>query len=288
MDLISLLIIAIIILSLLFIKKSICYSIIIANFIIFLITPLFYPLKYILNDLAFSPNNLINYKIYTIFTSMYIHGSVWHIIGNMLVLFFIGVPFEYRVGVKKFALIYFLGGMIGNIFYSIARWGSHIFLIGASGAIFSILGAFAVAYPKDEIVVFMPLIFMRMKVITAAILMALLQIFLIVMEEYIQFYEKIAYLAHLGGLVGGILLSIVFIRGEEKVLDIGWDSLESLAITQKQKEIFKKIKEADLPDVKEAWLSKFLEITKCPRCNGKLIKEEGVIKCSDCDFFIKL
>ncbi len=265
-------------------KFPICYSIIIANFIIFIITPLFYPLINVIDVLAFKPSYIMSYKIYTIITSMFLHAGILHIIGNMIVLFLIGIPFEYRVGMKIFALVYFMGGIVGNLFYSVAKWGNS-FLIGASGAIFSILGAFAVKYPRDEIILPFIVTFVRMKVVTAAILLSLFQIFFISAEELFLFEGHIAYFAHLGGLVGGVLIAILLSLKKVEMRTIDYNLLEKFAVSQKQKEILKRIRDADLPEVKEAWLTEFL---KCPKCSKKMEINRKKMICKNCGFKIEI
>ncbi len=222
---------------------------------------------------------------------MFLHWGFLHIIGNMIVLLLIGIPFEHRVGMKKFAITYFLGGIAGTVFFSVAEWGSAIPMGGASGAIFGILGAFATAYPRDEVVIPIPafiIFFVRMKVIAAAVLFGLLQIILAIAEEYFPSEELggVAYLAHLGGLIAGVVLSIILIKKETPIkkeeLDFG--ALEKSLSTEKQKEIFEKIKEADVPEVREAWFSHLLKELKCPQCGGK-IKKDGT--CKNCGSLMK-
>ena len=100
-------------------KLLMTYVLIISNFLIFVITMIYY------SEVVFGIENGIQTfaglgfrsiflsseyfpQIYTLFTSMFIHGGFLHIIGNMLVFFFIGMPFEQRIGWKKFLFIYLL------------------------------------------------------------------------------------------------------------------------------------------------------------------------------------
>ena len=84
-----------------------------------------------------------------------------------MVFFFVGMAFEQRIGWKKFLTIYLLTGVCGALTHSLLNLGSGIVLIGASGAIFGILGAFAFSYPRDEVVMPIPLgiimVFRRIK-----------------------------------------------------------------------------------------------------------------------------
>ena len=182
-----------------YIKKwMMTYTLIIANIIVFALT--FYLQYFSQNEiiggilingkiidgggfagLGFRPIYLsIEYlpNIYTLFTSMFIHGGFLHIAGNMFVFFFMGIAFEQRVGAKKFLIIYLIAGVCGALTQSVIDLGSNTTLIGASGAIFGILGAFAYLYPRDEVVMPVPIgimFIMRIKVIYAAIIFAVVE-----------------------------------------------------------------------------------------------------------------
>ena len=127
-------------------KWMMTYALIITNFIVFVLT--LFSGDTIIQQLGFRPFFLsvegIPY-IYTLFTSMFVHSGFLHIFGNMLVFFFIGMAFEQRVGWSKFLIIYLLTGVLGSLTHSVLILGSPIPLVGASGAIFGIMGAFAYA-----------------------------------------------------------------------------------------------------------------------------------------------
>ena len=144
-------------------KFMMTYVLIVTNIVIFIITWMYY------NEIVYGfENGLFSYaglgfrsiylsseyfpQIYTLFTSMFIHGGFAHIFGNMIVFFFIGLPFEQRIGWKNFLIIYLVTGVCGALTHSLLNLNSAVPLIGASGAIFGIMGAFAFSYPRDEVV----------------------------------------------------------------------------------------------------------------------------------------
>ena len=111
-------------------KLLITYALIFANFIVFVISVIFPEVIY---DLGFRPIYLSPEfipQLYTLFTSMFIHGGFLHIIGNMMVFFFVGMAFEQRIGWKKFLTIYLLTGVFGALTHSLLNLGSGIVLIG--------------------------------------------------------------------------------------------------------------------------------------------------------------
>ena len=292
-------------------KWMMTYSLIIANFIVFIFTlvftiniPNFGNISIILIDLAFRPEYLSFEKfpqLYTLFTSMFIHADFLHIIGNMLVFFFIGMAFEQKIGWKKFIIIYLLSGICGTITHSLLNLNSTIPLVGASGAIFGIMDAFAFSYPKDEVVMPIPvgffMIFRRIKVIYAVLLFAAIETIIVL----IGYQDNTAHFAHLGGLVGGVILASILIRrrksnfedgkqiyydsgSEQKKVDFDILKLRELAKNENQNKILDKIEKETLPQVRQLWLDHFLEKVKCPKCNNMLNHSNNMVKCEKCGF----
>ena len=277
----SLITIGIIIGSLIYASKKgvlISQVIIVANFIIFFLC-LFE--SSIIQELAFEPVYLYKWqKSYTLITSIFLHGGIVHILMNMIVFALIGIPFERRIGKGKFAIIYFLTGIMGVLFFSILHLGSETMLIGASGAIFGILGAFATAYPRDEVVMPVFIIFMRMPVILAALMFGGIE----TIYASSGLVDGVAHLAHLGGLVSGIFLSAIMIKKKVTVphKKIDFDLLQSLS---QEKEMLDRARNADVSEIRDAWLDHFIKTARCPKCGGKLSHngKDGVIWCK-CGF----
>ena len=285
-------------------KLMITYAIIIANLIIFALTFIFE--NEIIGDLGFKPAYLSTQyfpNIYTLFTSMFVHSGFLHIFGNMLVFFFMGMAFEQRIGAKKFLIIYLITGVCGALTHSLLNLSypnNQIILIGASGAIFGIMGAFAYSYPRDEVVMPVPIgimFIMRIKVIYATIIFAALETFVVMLEVQ----DNTAHFAHLGGLISGAVLAALLIKTraekenpqetmhynsyiQQKSKKINFANLEKLAEAKEQKEMLKRIESETVPQVRKIWLDHFLEKIKCPKCKKPLNSFEGKIWCEGCDF----
>ena len=313
MGLISLICIIIIVLtlSMAYLKKwMMTYSLILANFIVFILTMIFqeeiiFGLEYFgLAGLAFRPIYLsfeFSPQLYTLFTSMFIHSGFAHLIGNMLVFFFIGMAFEQRIGWKKFIIIYLLSGICGTITHSLLNLNSQIPLVGASGAIFGIMGAFAYSYPRDKVIMPIPIgffmIFRRIKVIYAVLIFAALETIIVIFNVQ----DTTAHFAHLGGLIGGVIIAFLLIRnkkthkktGETIFYDSYTDKKESkkdfsklnkLANTPELKNMIKGIENETVPQVKDIWLEHFLEKIKCPKCDNNLKHLDDQILCEKCGY----
>jgi len=162
------------------------------NIGIYLITMLF---RSTLGYLALTPLYVFRYHAYwQIFTYMFVHGSPGHILLNMIVLFIFGVPLERRLGSYEFLLYYLVAG-IGAGLVSLTMNAS---VVGASGAIFALLLAFATLFPDSRIFVFgiLPL-----RAPVAVLVFAGLELFF----QLSGTRGGIAHLTHLAGLLFGYL-----------------------------------------------------------------------------------
>lgn len=136
---------------------------------------------------------------WTIVSNLFVHSGLWHIIANMLALYFFGTYLSRLVGERKFLLVYFGGGLLGNIAYILLASPLSI-AVGASGAIFALGGALAVMVPRLRVFLFpIPVpIPLWIAVIGGFFVLILL--------------PNVAWQAHLGGLVLGLITGYFFKR----------------------------------------------------------------------------
>ena len=160
----------------------------------------------------------------TLFTSMFMHGGILHIAGNMLFLWVFGNNIEDRLGRLKFALFYLLAGLMAVYTQALIDPSSTAPTIGASGAIAGVLGAYALLYPRARVLTLIFIIFFVTLVeIPALILLAvwfILQFIPALGQVAIESGggEGIAYFAHVGGFVFGLAVAgaiLAFTRGRE-------------------------------------------------------------------------
>ncbi|MBI4286269.1 MAG: rhomboid family intramembrane serine protease [Chloroflexi bacterium] len=140
---------------------------------------------------------------WTIVTSIFMHGGIWHIFVNMLTLYFFGSALLGLVGNVKFLIVYFGGGLLGNILFLLL---SHPLatVVGASGALFALGGALAVMRPKLSVFIFpIP--------VPVPLWIAVIGGFLLM-----SFLPGIAWQAHLGGLIFGLVAGYFFRRQEQR------------------------------------------------------------------------
>ncbi|MCR8487018.1 MAG: rhomboid family intramembrane serine protease [Crenarchaeota archaeon] len=180
-------------------------SIIISNLAIFvleLINP-----ALMINYFALRPNAVLRgATLWTIITHMFLHADFLHIFFNMYALYMFGPECERNFGHKAFALLYFLSGLLGAFMHILLCPYKDIPALGASGAVFGILGAYAVLYPQRRIAMF---VFFAFLVLPAWAMITML-VALFTLFAIVGIFPTIAHYAHIGGIIGGILFAIVF------------------------------------------------------------------------------
>jgi len=154
-------------------------------------------------------------RIYPFFTSMFLHGGWLHLIGNMLYLYIFGDNVEDRMGHFKYLLFYLISGFAAAFAQIIINLYSTIPMVGASGAISGVLGAYILFFPRSRILTLVPIFFfIQLVEIPAAILLLLwfiIQFFSGVASVAItQNTGGVAFWAHIGGFVAGLILSRFF------------------------------------------------------------------------------
>jgi len=150
----------------------------------------------------------------SIFTSMFMHGGWMHIIGNMLYLWIFGNNIEDTLGHVRFILFYLLCGVAAALAQSLINTHSEVPMIGASGAIAGVLGAYMVLFPRAHVLVLVPFGFFTQLLRLPALLVLGFWFVLQLFQGGLMAPGKeggVAYLAHVGGFVAGIIL--IFLLG---------------------------------------------------------------------------
>jgi rhomboid family protein len=152
----------------------------------------------------------------TIFTSMFMHGGWMHIIGNMLFLGIFGKNVEDSMGHFKFVIFYLLCGVVAAAAQIFLSPDSTVPMIGASGAISGVLGAYLLLFPRARVLVLFPIwIFWRVFNVPAILFLALwfvIQLFSALAVVNMGVSGGVAFWAHVGGFIGGMLVIPVFKR----------------------------------------------------------------------------
>ncbi len=151
----------------------------------------------------------------TVFTSMFLHGGLLHLAGNLLYLWIFGDNIEDRMGHGRFILFYVLCGVAAALAQALPETGSRIPMIGASGAISGVLGAYVVLFPRARVLVAIPIFIVLYTVRLPAIWVLGLWFLGQLMSSAMMASAGagVAFRAHVGGFVAGVLLIGLFTRG---------------------------------------------------------------------------
>jgi membrane associated rhomboid family serine protease len=148
----------------------------------------------------------------TVFTSMFMHGGWMHLIGNMLYLWIFGDNVEDSMGHGRFVVFYLLCGIAAVLAQALPDPSSTIPMVGASGAISGVLGAYLLLFPHARVLVAIPLgFFLHTMRIPAGLVLVLwfgLQLFSSAMAQPGQ--GGVAFRAHIGGFIAGMILIPLF------------------------------------------------------------------------------
>ncbi|HYL58352.1 MAG TPA: rhomboid family intramembrane serine protease [Candidatus Acidoferrales bacterium] len=145
----------------------------------------------------------------TIVTSMFLHAGIWHVAGNMLYLFVFGAAVEWRMGSSRYALFYFASGVAAALATVWIAPQSSVPVIGASGAIAGVLGAYFIFFPRGRILTILPL-FIFIQFIEIPAVLYLLFWFAVQLFSGIgeggrgAMMGGVAWWAHVGGFMFGL------------------------------------------------------------------------------------
>lgn len=150
-------------------------------------------------------------NLWTLFTSMFLHGGFFHIIGNMLYLWIFGDNIEDAFGHFWFLLVYLFTGLVGSLLQIALMPGSSIPTIGASGAISGVMGAYFVLFPRARVLTLVPVFFFIRLIYLPAPLLLGFWILIQVLNGCgsVPGTGGVAYFAHIGGFAAGIILGLV-------------------------------------------------------------------------------
>jgi membrane associated rhomboid family serine protease len=157
---------------------------------------------------------LVNGCAIPLITSMFLHGGWLHIIGNMWVLIIFGDNVEDRMGSIVYLLFYLVCGVISGLTQAFIAPASRVPAIGASGAIAGVLAAYMIFFPRARVVTFIPLFilpwFVNIPAVIFIVIWFLLQFFNGVAALGGAASGGVAYWAHVGGFIGGLLIGWLF------------------------------------------------------------------------------
>lgn len=197
------------------------YLIIAANILVYFYQPVDLQSKRLFfNSFGLVPSNVTHFQgdlyIYgTLFSSMFLHADLWHLLGNMLYLWIFGDNIEYVLGHIRYFVFYIVVGAGAALMQVIFFPESQIPMIGASGAISGVLGAYLLKFPRNRVsILFFFFIIIRVIKVPAVLaisLWVLFQLYNIYFSDRATLGQGgVAWFAHLGGFLSGFILIKLF------------------------------------------------------------------------------
>jgi membrane associated rhomboid family serine protease len=280
-------------------KASMAQGVAIANFVVFLVTLVtadrFSSIagSPLLEDLAFRPRYIAEWewtRLHTVFTAAFLHADFFHILANMLILLMAGLPFEERLGRSRFLGVYFFSAVVAVLLHVL--WNKFALgdaslntpVVGASGAVFGILGGFAATYPRDQIpVILIFFVLPRVPVILAAIVLSLFE----VVALFGGAGSSVAHAAHIGGAVGGAISAPLLKPPDVRPgtvtagRKLDYEKLATLAADDKARRLVDRVREnSDAIELQRAWLDRLFVSLRCPQCGeGYAESSPGILEC---------
>lgn len=152
----------------------------------------------------------------TVFTSMFLHAGWVHVLSNLWVLYIFGDNVEDRMGPGAYLIFYLLGGVAAALLQTFIDPNSQVPVLGASGAIAGVLGAYIFLFPRARVVTLVPIFFFLSVIEVPAIIFLgfwfVTQLFSGLAAIGAEAAQGVAWWAHIGGFLVGLVLSPFFLR----------------------------------------------------------------------------
>jgi membrane associated rhomboid family serine protease len=160
-----------------------------------------------------SPPHLVTSPFLSVLTALFVHGSWLHLLGNMLFLYIFGAGVEERLGPVRYAAFYLLAGYLATFGYAIVNASSTQTLVGASGAIAGVLGAYLYLHPQARVTSIFPfLLFLPLR-FPAWLVLGFWFVLQWLAARTGQSGPGVAYVAHITGFAFGFLCAVACYRG---------------------------------------------------------------------------
>lgn len=229
---------------------------------------------------------------WTLVTYQFVHGNPGHLFLNVLALIFIAPAFEDRIGSLRFGVLYFVGGIVGGGGFLLLYLSQPIMLVGASASISSVFGAYGRLYPRERVQLFLPLPNApSFRVIDVVIGFLVLETALGIFGRFLGALSGIAWQAHVIAMALGFAIAPLVMRlpsrRQPRMKQISFASWRSLAATPELREILEEAEKADLPEIRDAWMEKFVQAMRCPQCGGPVKRSFGRLS-SSCGWHMSL
>lgn len=225
-------------------------------------------------------------------TFQFVHGGLPHILLNLMALLFITPVFEERVGALRVAVLFFVGGAVGAAGFVALNASSYFELVGASAGISAVFGAYGRLYPWDRVQLFLPLPGIpALPVIEVVLGFLILETVLSFTGFLLPGLGNVAWQAHVVAMIFGLAAAPLVMRlpaGTRRPTRLTpIEGLRPLATTPELRSIVEQAEAVDIPELRAAWVEKFVQKARCPKCGGPLRLRFGRMS-SSCGWHARL
>lgn len=149
-------------------------------------------------------------RLLTLFSALFLHAGPWHLGGNLLFLLIFGLPAERNLGAWRFLLLFLCGGALANLVAALLMGEPGRVIVGASGAVSAVIGAYLVLFPRARLGIVLPLgLWLEFVRAPAALLIGLWATMQLIFTFVGPSFGAVAWWAHLGGFVFGALAALL-------------------------------------------------------------------------------
>jgi membrane associated rhomboid family serine protease len=149
-------------------------------------------------------------SVLRLFSALFLHADWIHLLGNLVFLLIFGLPAERTMGGRRFLILFLLGGAVSNFAAVLAIGAPDRVIIGASGAVSSVIGAYLALFPSARLGVVLPLgLFLQFVRVPAFLLIGLWALLQLVFAYSGPAFGAVAWPAHIAGFVFGVLFALI-------------------------------------------------------------------------------
>ncbi len=156
------------------------------------------------------PRQLAELRVARLVSAIFIHAGWLHVTGNLLFLIIFGVPTERALGPRRFLLLFVCGGALANLLAAVTLAGTHAPIIGSSGAVSAVVGAYLALFPRARLGLVLPLgVFLEFVRVPAPLLIGFWAMLQLLFTFVGPAFGAVAWWTHVGGFLIGILFGLL-------------------------------------------------------------------------------
>jgi len=148
--------------------------------------------------------------LWRLLTAIFIHGGWLHLLSNLLFLVIFSLPAERSLGSPRFLLLFLLGGIVANLIGAISLTGARVAIIGCSGAVSAVVGAYVTLFPRARLGLVVPLgLYLEFVRVPAFVLIGIWALVQLLFSYAGASYGAVVWWTHIGGFLFGIVFALV-------------------------------------------------------------------------------